>query len=211
MQTSHSGRVLGTLLLTALVSCSGSDNPYVALEDPPIVEARLHTVTLATDGPTVAEQLKVKGYAPITFASNYPASGSVESSLWSVPEPVAASAAHFTAPDATGPNVRVLRMALAANSRAADSAVDEAFFRNVLGTDVPRLPAGLARTDKVRVQVWTYLVPDILAANKRLREAGIPVVYDPVAITTADLGDHKTMAIRAPDGTIVELAETAAL
>jgi hypothetical protein len=87
--------------------------------------------------------------------------------------------------------------------------VDKAFFSNVLGTGVPRLPAGLERTDKVRVQVWTYVVPDILAANKRLREGGIPVVYDPVKITTAYLGDHETMAIRAPDGTIVELVETA--
>jgi hypothetical protein len=57
--------------------------------------------------------------------------------------------------------------------------------------------------------VWTYLVPNVLAASKRLRESGIPVVYDPVKITTAYLGDHKTMAIRAPDGTIIELVETA--
>jgi hypothetical protein len=35
------------------------------------------------------------------------------------------------------------------------------------------------------------------------------VVFDPVAITTGYLGDHKTMAIRAPDGAIVELVETA--
>jgi hypothetical protein len=210
MQTSFYRRVLGTLLLTALASCSGkSDNPYAAIKDPPIAQATLHTVTLATDGPTVAEQLHAKGYVPITFSSNYPGSDSVESSLWSVPEPVAAGAAHFKAPGTAEPNVRVLRMALAANSRAADSAVDKAFFSNVLGTGVPRLPAGLERTDKVRVQVWTYVVPDILAANKRLREGGIPVVYDPVKITTAYLGDHETMAIRAPDGTIVELVETA--
>ena len=53
----------------------------------------------------------------------------------------------------------------------------------------------------MRVQVWTYLVPNVVEANKRLRESGIPVVFDPVAITTAYLGDHKAMAIRAPDGT----------
>ena len=52
--------------------------------------------------------------------------------------------------------------------------------------------------------------PDIQLANKRLRESDIPVVYDPVRITTAYLGDHWTMAIRAPDGTIIELVETAA-
>lgn len=211
MQTSFSRRVLGTLVLTALISCSGTkDNPYAAIQDPPMVQGRLQAVTLATDGATVAEQLQVKGYVPITFASNYPVSTSVESSLWSVPEPVAAGVAHFKASDAAEPDVRVLKMALAASSRAPDPSVDKAFFENVLGTGVPRLPAGLERTDKVRVQVWTYLIPDILAANRRFREGGIPVVYDPVKITTAYLGDHETMAIRAPDGTIVELVETAA-
>ena len=210
MQTSHSGRVVAALLLAAMASCSRTpDNPYAAVSNAPLVQATLHTVTLVTDGPEVAEELQVKGFAPVQFASNYPVSNSVESSLWSVPEPVAGSVAHFRAPDAAGPNVRVLRMALAASSRSADSAVDKAFFRNVLGTDVPLWPAGVERTGKVRVQVWTYLIPDVLAANKRLRESGIPVVYDPVAITTAYLGDHKTMAIRSPDGTIVELVETA--
>jgi hypothetical protein len=50
----------------------------------------------------------------------------------------------------------------------------------------------------------------VVEANKRLRANDIPVVFDPVSITTAYLGDHKAMAIRAPDGTIVELVETAA-
>lgn len=199
------------LVVVALASCSKtSDNLYAAIANPPLVEARLHTVTLATDGSTVAEELQAKGYAPIQFTSNYPVSDSVESSLWSVPEPVAAGAAHFKAPDVAGVNVRVLKMALAASSRTGDSATDKAFFKNVLGTDVPEWPAAVKRTDKVRVQVWTYLIPDILSANKRLRENSIPVVYDPVAITTAYLGDHKTMAIRSPDGTIIELVETAA-
>jgi hypothetical protein len=211
MQTSFLSRVLATVLLVALASCGRTpDNAYTAIKNPPVVQARLHTVTLATDGSTVAKELQAKGYAPIQFASNYPVSNSVEASLWSVPEPVAASATHFKSPDAVEINVRVLKMALAAGSRSADSVVDEAFFRNVLGADVPRWPAAVERTNKVRVQVWTYLIPDILAANKLLREIGIPVVYDPVKITTAYLGDHKTMAIRAPDGTIIELVETAA-
>ena len=198
-------------VVVGLASCSKpSDNHYAAIANPPLVEARLHTVTLATDSPKVSEELQAKGYAPIQFGTNYPASEPVEASLWSVPEPVAASAAHFKAPGAADINVRVLEMALAASSRDADSAIDKAFFRNVLGTDVPAWPAAVQRTDKVRVQVWTYLVPDILAANKRLRESGIPVVFDPVAITTAYLGDHKTMAIRSPDGTIIELVQTAA-
>ena len=182
----------------------------MAIKNPPVVQARLHTVTLATDGPAVAEELQAKGYEPIRFASNYPVSDSVEASLWSVPEPVAASAIHFKSPAAAEANLRVLEMALAASSRSADSAVEKAFFRNVLGAGVPSWPAAVERTKKVRVQVWTYLISDVLAANKRLRESGIPVVYDPVKITTAYLGDHKTMAIRAPDGTIIELVEAAA-
>jgi extradiol dioxygenase family protein len=172
--------------------------------------ATLHTVTLVTDGPTLADRLRARGFSPIRFSSNYPASDSVESSLWSVPAPVVASVVHFKSPDPVSANVRVLKMALAAGSRSADSTVEAAFFKNVLGTEVPRWPAGVERTEKVRVQVWTYLIPDVVAANKRLRESGIPVVYDPVAITTAYLGDHKTMAIRSPDGTIVELVEAAA-
>jgi hypothetical protein len=211
MQSSFPGRILATLLLAALTACSGgSDNPYASLKNPPLLNAVLHTVTLATDGPRVAEELQAKGYAPMKFGSNYPVSDPVESSLWSVPEPVAVTAAHFKAPGTEVANVRVLKMALAASSRTADSAVEQAFFRNVLGADVPAWPEGVARTDKVRVQVWTYRVPDVAAANKRLRENGIPVIYDPAGITTAYLGDHKTMAIRAPDGTIVELVETAA-
>jgi hypothetical protein len=62
----------------------------------------------------------------------------------------------------------------------------------------------------VRIQAWTFLVPDILAASKRLRENGIPVIYDPVGITTPYMGDHKTLAIRSPDGTVVQLVESAA-
>jgi hypothetical protein len=211
MQTSSLCRGFAAFLLAALASCSRTaSNPYAAIQNPPLVQAQLHTVTLVTDGNEVAEAVQAKGYVPITFSSNYPVSDSVESSLWSVPAPVAASATHFKAPDASQANVRVLRMALAANSRSGDSAVEKAFFKNVLGVDVPGAPAGIELSDKVRVQVWTYLIPDILAANKRLRESGIPVVFDPVGITTAYLGDHKTMAIRAPDGTIVELVQGAA-
>jgi hypothetical protein len=211
MQTSDAGRVLATFLLVTLASCSGtSDSPYAGIKNPPLLKGELHTVTLATDGIAVAEELQVKGYTPMQFSSNYPVSTPIESSLWSVPEPVAASVAHFKAPGSAGANVRVLKMALAASSRSADPAVETAFFRNVLDADVPQWPAGVEHVDKVRVQVWTYRVPDVAAANKHLRESGIPVIYDPVDIATAYLGDHKTMAIRAPDGTIVELVQTAA-
>ena len=196
------------LALLGLVACSKtSDNLYAGIANPPLVEARLHTVTLATDNSKVFEELQASGYVYVKFSSNYPASHSVEASLWSVPEQVAWAAVHFKAPGAAGVDVRVLKMALAASSRVGDSATETAFFRNVLGTDVPAWPAAVKQTDKVRVQVWTYLVPDILLANKRLRESGIPVVFDPEEITTAYLGVHKTMAIRSPHGTIVELVQ----
>jgi len=211
MQTSHPGRVIAAFLFVVLTSCGRtSDNPYVDVKDPPLLQARLHTVTLVTDGPGVAESLQVKGYAPVQFPSNYPISNEVESSLWSVPLSAVEGVAHFRAPRATDPGVRVLKMALAAKTSRANAGVVKAFFRNVLGSDVPPWPPGIEPADKVRVQVWTFLIPDVLVANKRLRENGIPVVFDPVAITTAYLGDHKAMAIRAPDGAIVELVQTAA-
>jgi hypothetical protein len=43
-----------------------------------------------------------------------------------------------------------------------------------------------------------------------LRGAGIPVTFEPVAITTSYLGDHRTMAIQAPDNTVIELVQNAA-
>jgi len=210
MQTSHLVRVLAALALVALTSCGRtSDNPYAAIKDPPLLQARLHTVTLVTDGPGVAESLQVKGYAPIQFASNYPVSNEVESKLWSVPMTAVESVAHYKSKNAADPGVRVLKMALAARTSRADAGVEKAFFRNVLGSDVPQMPSGVEPTDKVRVQVWTFLIPDVLVANKSLRANGVPVVFDPVAITTAYLGDHKVMAIRAPGGAIVELVQGA--
>jgi hypothetical protein len=50
----------------------------------------------------------------------------------------------------------------------------------------------------------------VVAAAKRLRANGIAVIYDPVEITTAYLGDHRTLAIRAPDGTVVQLVQSTA-
>jgi hypothetical protein len=211
MQTSFLRRILAVFLLAALTSCSRIEsNPYAAIKNPPVVQARLHTITLATDSAEAAEELQVKGYEQVAFLSNYPVSIAVESTLWSVPEPVVEKADHWRAPAGIGVNVRLLRLPLAANGVAADPAVEMSFYRNVLGSDVPPWPMGVERTAKVRVQVWTFLIPDVRAASKRLRENSIPVVFDPVAITTAYLGDHKTMAIRAPDGTIIELVETAA-
>ena len=211
MQTPNFRRVLVALMLASLVACSGSaGSPYSSLKDVPLVPARLHSVTLVTDDATFSQGLEQKGFKPIAFNTNYPVSDRVEASLWSVPEPVVARATHLKAPGTGAPDVRVLVMELAAKGRSADSATDQSFFSNVLGSDVPALPEGIVATNGVRVQVWTYLIPSVLEANKRLRANNIPVVFDPVGITTAYLGDHKTMAIRAPDGTIIELVETAA-
>jgi hypothetical protein len=65
-------------------------------------------------------------------------------------------------------------------------------------------------TDHARVQVWTYQIPNILETRRKLRAAAIPMVTEPVAITTPYLGDQKSMSLRAPDGTIVELVEATA-
>lgn len=211
MQTPIFRRVLALLAASLLVACSGpASNPYSSLKDAPLVAARLHAVTVVTDDAAFSQALEKKGFTPITFSSNYPESDRVEASIWSIPEPVVARVTHLKAPGTGAPDVRVLVMELAAKGREADTATNEAFFRNVLGTGVPALPEGIEVTPSVRVQVWTYLIPSVLEANKRLRANNIPVVFDPVAITTAYLGGHNTMAIRAPDGTLVELVETAA-
>ena len=212
MQTPTFCRVLAGLVLTSwLASCTGSaDNQYASLKDVPLAPAKLHAVTLVTDDASLSRLLVKQGYTAMSFTANYPASDRVEASLWSVPEPVVARTAHFRASVAGAPDVRVLVMEVAARGREADAATNRAFYRNVLGSEVPELPQGIEPAQGIRVQVWTYLVPSVVEANKRLRANNIPVVFDPVAITTAYLGDHRTMAIRAPDGTIVELVETAA-
>jgi len=212
MQTPNFRRVLAVLTLASLlVACSGStENQYSSLKDVPLVAARLHTVTLVTDDATFSQSLEKKGFTAIAFGTNYPVSDRVEATIWSVPEPVVAKAVHLKAPGTGAPDVRVLVMELAAKGREADAATDQAFFRNVLGSEVPRLPDGIETTNGIRIQVWTYLIPSVIEANQRLRANGIPVVFDPVALTTAYLGGHKTMAIRAPDGTLIELVETAA-
>jgi hypothetical protein len=215
MQSENIRRVLALLAagfaFILIGACSReADNPYARLKDPPLLRAELHTVTLVTDGTAVAEQLRDQGYVPIAFSSNYPASVPVEAMLWNVPEPVAARSLEFKAPTVQVPNLRLLVMPLAARGLVADSSIQAAFFRNVLGVDVPHWPASGRLPANVRVQVWTYLIPNVLEASRRLRASGVPVIFDPVGITTAYLGDHKTMAIRAPDGTVVELVETAA-
>jgi len=211
MQTSHFSRLLTGLLPLLAAACSGtSDNPYANLEDPPLVEARLHTVTLVSGSEAMASRIIAQGYVATPLAPNYPQANAVEASIWGVPEPVAEKVQLFKPAISGAPDLRLLVMPLAARGRTADQGTERAFFRNVLGTDVPQWPLPGKADDQARVQVWTYLVPDVLEASKRLRASGIPVIYDPVAITTSYLGDYKSLAIRAPDGTVVHLVETAA-
>jgi hypothetical protein len=202
-------RSLGIPAVLLLAACGSADNPYARLKDPPLVQARLYTVTLASDTDAIAGDLTKAGLAAAALPPNYRQADAVEASLWGVAEPVAAKARYFKAP-AGGADIRLLVMPLAARGRTAEASIDKTFFRNVLGTEVPAWPLAGKQPDNVRVQVWSYLVPDILAASRRLRESGIPVIYDAVSITTSYSGTHKTLAIRAPDGTVVQLVETQA-
>jgi hypothetical protein len=194
----------------ALAACGTADNPYAKLADPPLVSGRLYTVTLASADATVADAVTRAGWQAAALPPNYPQADAVQASIWGVPEPVARAARHFRSGQSGRPDLRLLQMPLAARGRAADRAVEQAFFRNVLGADVPRWPLPGGQPEDVRVQAWTYQVSDIVAAAKRLRANGIPVVYNPVEITTAYQGDHRTLAIRAPDGTVVQLVQSVA-
>jgi hypothetical protein len=197
------------LALLVLAACSDSEDPWSRLPNPPLVQGTLHTVTIAGETARAREQARAAGYSPLTFAPNYPAALRVEASLWDVPEPVAAQAAVFGSAG-KGVDLRFLEMPLAARGMEASADRERSFFRNVLGADVPGWPAGISREPRLRVQVWTFLVPSVVEASRRLRENGVPVVFEAVALTTPYLGDHKTMAIRAPDGTLVQLVESAA-
>jgi hypothetical protein len=75
---------------------------------------------------------------------------------------------------------------------------------------VPRFPTTGELPDGVRVHAWTFSIPNVLEARRLLRAANIPVIFNPVGLTTPMFGDHRMLAIRAPDGAIVELIETTA-
>jgi hypothetical protein len=212
MQTLNIRRLIGAACVTILLAaCSReANNPYANFKDAPLLKARLNSVTLVSDDAGLAATLAKQGYTPMNFTANYPGSIQVEALLWGVPESAVAAAVIYKAPNAQEPNVRVLTMPLAARGPTAEPAVEAAFFRNVLGTDVPRWPRDGQLDDRVRVQAWTYFIDSVVGTSKKLRLNGVPVVFDPVAITSAYLGDHKTMAIRAPDGVVIQLVETAA-
>lgn len=214
MQTRNFRRVFRALVLPAfaialLAGCSNANDPYAKLKEPPLVQGRLQTVTLVSADAKLADEVQKAGYRAMPFPPNYPAADEVQGILWSVPPEVVKGAALYGAPG-TGPDVRLLVQPLPAATPPADAGVERSFFRNVLGTDVPQWPEKVARGDGVRVQVWSYQVQSVVEARKKLRENAIPVVTEPVAITTPYLGDQKAMSLRAPDGSIVELVETAA-
>ena len=214
MQTSKFRRALRTCalpLVLALAACSTSDDPYSRIQDGPLAPATLHAVTLVTDGPALVEQLQKDGYTLLPLAPNYQAAIRVQSIQWQVPEDVAGKVAVLKGP-AGEPDVRVLTGALpvmAAPAAPPEPAVMRAFYKNVLGVDVPQLPAKLKSAPNARVQVWTYFITDILAVRRKLREHVIPVLTEPVHITTSYLGDEQSVTLRAPDGAIVELVQAA--
>jgi hypothetical protein len=212
MQTISFLRALVPLACAVLLAaCSAAaDNPYARIKDAPLVRASLHTVTLVSADAAVVGRVRQDGYSPLPPAPNYPGAVRVEAALWKVPEDVASQPLVFMAPRGRGPNVRVLTAPLAGELPEVDSAVIEAFYRNVLGTAVPQWPGSISLPSTAKVRAWTFLIDNVVEARRRLREAGIPVTFDAVAITTAYLGDHKLLGIMAPDGVIIELVETAA-
>lgn len=216
MQTEIFRGVIRALMIPAalgalLAGCSNANDPYAKLENVPLVEARLHTVTFVSDNAKLASDLQAAGYKAMNLPPNYPAADDVQAVLWDVPAAVFkdGSVVVFAAPG-KGPNVRFIAEVLPPAHPSGDAGINRSFFRNVLGTDVPQLPEKVTLTEHARIQVWTYQIPNILETRKKLRAAAIPLVTEPVAITTPYLGDQKSMSLRAPDGTIVELVEFAA-
>jgi len=211
MQTNSFLRALAGLAATAcLAACAPADNPYASIKDPPLVRATLHTVTLVSADAVLADQLHQDGFLTMAPVPNYPGAVRVESALWKVPEEVAAAPVVLLAPSGRGTNVRLLMTSAQGAVPTVDERVIDDFYRKVLGTAVPQWPGSRSLPASARIHAWTFLIDDVLAAKRRLREAGIPVTFDAVAITTAYLGDHKLLGITAPDGAIVELVESAA-
>lgn len=209
MRTHTFLRTLAALAAAGFLSaCSSADNPYASIKDPPLLKATLHTITFqVADAAAVQDH----GFTRMPPATNYPGSARVEAALWRVPEEVAAAPIVLAAPSGQATNERYLVMppgAPAGTVADRDSRVVRDFYRNVLGSDVVA-PTGTQPAD-ARLHSALYLVDDVVAAKNKLRDAGIPVTFSPVAITTSYLGDHKLLGITAPDGVIIELVEAAA-
>jgi hypothetical protein len=204
-------RVFAVSLLIAFSGCSRpTDNPYARIRNAPLVKATLHTVTVASPDAAQAERLDAAGYSHAPLPSNYPLSVEAEAAIWQVPISFAAASVIFMAQPGQGPNVRLIVMPDVKPLVSVDEEVLTAFYRNVLDTSVPKWAGSSTLKNGARVQAWTFLVDDVLAARQRFLEAAIPVTFTPVRITTAYLGDHQTLAIQAPDGAVVQLVQGAA-
>jgi hypothetical protein len=213
MQLTKLGRVFAVLLIgAALVDCSSADNPYERIQNPPLLRASLNSVVVVTADIALPERLVQAGYTRTVFpGTNYPASVPAEAALWKLPEESVSNSVLFMAPPGQGPNVRVIVMPEVPPVTPVDAELEAAFYRKVLGTELPQWPGSKQLRDGARIQAWTFLVDDLLTARKRLQEAGVPILHEPLAITTAYLGTHQTMAIQAPDGTPIELVQGASL
>jgi hypothetical protein len=213
MQRTFPGRTFVAAILAILAAaCSPPvDNPYTRIADAPLTRATLHAVTLVTTDDNLVNVLGSQGYTRLQFQANYPGAHRVHAALWGVPEEVAAAVAEFAPPPGGGPNLRVLVYQPGDRKPDADATpeLQQAFFRNVLGTELPRWPDA-ALTAGAHIRSWSFMVRDVVDAAQRLRAAGIPVTFSPVGITTPMLGDHRIMATRAPDGTVIELVQTSA-
>jgi hypothetical protein len=204
-------RVFAVSFLIGLAAgCSRpTDNPYARIQNAPLVKATLHTVTVASPDAAQAQRLDAAGYTHAPLPSNYPLSVEAEAAIWQVPVSFAATSAMFMAQAGQGPDVRLIVMPDVKPLVPVDAEVLTAFYGNVLGSAVPRWAGSSTLKNGARVQAWTFLVDDVLAARQRFLEAAIPVTFTPVRITTAYLGDHQTLAIQAPDGAVVQLVQGA--
>jgi hypothetical protein len=205
MQTNSFLRAFAAVSAAVLLAaCSSADNPYASIKDPPLLKATLHTITYqVADASTIQDH----GFTRMPPPTNYPGAVRVEAALWKVPEEVAAAPIVLAAPAGQGANERYLVMPPRQAAADQDSSVVRDFYENVLGVGLPAPgspPAG------ARLHSLTYMIDDVVAAKNKLRDAGIPISFNPVAITTSYLGDHKLVGITAPDGVIIELVEAAA-
>jgi len=208
MQTNSFLRTLVAFTAAGLLAaCSSADNPYAAIKSPPLLKTKLHTVTLLAADAAVIEQGMQPGYTRMPAAPNYPGSVRVQAALWKVPEDVAASPVLLLA-SGGGVDRRYLVTAPGPAVEGPVADLSDDFYEKVLGADAKSW-AGVV-IPPARLHALTFMVDDILDAKRKLQEAGIPITFSPVAITTAYLGDHKLLGITAPDGVIIELVETAA-
>ena len=185
--------------------CRGSDNPYARIQNPPLVRGTLHTVTAGDS--RCRPRSEAREFEPTpsqVFPSNYPDTmdgrgRTVERARAGGLEPGNIHVSVATA--GVSPRARGMPLAAAA---IGGEARGEPLFRNVLGSRSAAMAEAVEEHATVpacrRGPSWS---PTCVRPSKRLREAAYPVMLDPVAMTTAYLGDHRTMAIRAPDGALI--------